>query len=50
MSDPKQQQEERDELELDSEPIKDLEPDEENADDIRGGGGSKHFNPTTLPQ
>jgi hypothetical protein len=38
MSDPKQEQQRRDELDLDAETVKDLELVEQEADDVRGGG------------
>ena len=37
MTTPNDQQEDRDELELDSETVKDLEPNEQDADPVRGG-------------
>ncbi len=37
MSDPKEQQREPDELELESETVKDLQPSPEDAEEIRGG-------------
>jgi hypothetical protein len=37
MTDPKEHQED-DALDLEAEPIKDLEPDDEAAEDVRGGG------------
>jgi hypothetical protein len=39
MSDPKQEHDEPDELDLDAETVKDLEPAPEETDDVRGGGG-----------
>lgn len=37
MSDPNEQQREPDELELEKETVKDLDVDDEGADDVRGG-------------
>jgi hypothetical protein len=37
MSDPKEQQRESDELELEGETVKDLDPDAEDANAVRGG-------------
>ena len=41
MSNPKEQQREPDELDLDAETVKDLEPDEKSAEEARGGAGAQ---------
>jgi hypothetical protein len=46
LSDPKEHHDEPDELDLDAETVKDLEPSEENADEVRGGFGLPR--PSTL--
>jgi len=49
MSTPEHDEREQDDLDLDVEKVKDLEVDEENADQVRGGGTSHHQACPTAP-